>query len=60
MHFFLQKLSCLYGNDMKKRKRGRILMVSSMAGLTSAAPNTAFYGKDNFDQNTAELTCLNA
>jgi short-subunit dehydrogenase len=38
------KLSCLYGQDMKNRKRGRILMVSSMAGLASAAPNTAIYG----------------
>lgn len=38
------KLSCLYGQDMKSRKRGRILMVSSMAGLASAAPNTAVYG----------------
>jgi short-subunit dehydrogenase len=38
------KLSCLYGQDMKNRRRGRILMVSSMAGLSSAAPNTAIYG----------------
>jgi hypothetical protein len=29
---------------MKERKRGRILMVSSMCGLTSASPGTAVYG----------------
>ena len=38
------KLSRLYGRDMKERKRGRILMVSSMSGLVSASPNTAVYG----------------
>lgn len=38
------KLSQLYGRDMKRRRRGRILMVSSMAGLCNAAPNTAVYG----------------
>ena len=38
------KLSRLYGRDMKERRRGRILMVSSMCGLTSASPNTAVYG----------------
>ncbi len=35
------KLSKLYGQDMRARGRGRILMVSSMAGLTSSSPNTA-------------------
>jgi hypothetical protein len=29
---------------MRARGRGRILMVSSMAGLTSSSPNTALYG----------------
>jgi uncharacterized protein len=38
------KLSQLYGQDMKRRRRGRMLMVSSMAGLCNAAPNTAVYG----------------
>ena len=38
------KLSKLYGHDMKKKRRGRILMVSSMAGLCAASPNTAIYG----------------
>jgi hypothetical protein len=38
------KLSQLYGADMKRRRRGRILMVSSMAGLCNASPNTAVYG----------------
>jgi short-subunit dehydrogenase len=38
------KLSQLYGQDMKKKRRGRILMMSSMAGLCSASPNTAIYG----------------
>lgn len=38
------KLSKLYGQDMIRRGRGRMLMVSSMAGLTSASPNTALYG----------------
>jgi short-subunit dehydrogenase len=38
------KLGKLYGQDMLRRGRGRMLMVSSMAGLTSASPNTALYG----------------
>eukprot|EP00536_Pseudo-nitzschia_multiseries_P000322 jgi/Psemu1/178274/e_gw1.4.75.1 len=38
------KLSALYGKEMKKRRRGRILMMSSMAGLCNGAPNTAIYG----------------
>lgn len=38
------KLSQLYGQDMKKKRRGRILMMSSMAGLCTASPNTAIYG----------------
>mmetsp|Transcript_31556 Transcript_31556/g.76161 ORF Transcript_31556/g.76161 Transcript_31556/m.76161 type:complete len:718 (-) Transcript_31556:293-2446(-) len=38
------KLTILYGNDMVKRRRGRILMVSSMAGLASSVPNAAVYG----------------
>ncbi len=38
------KLSVLYGRDMKEKRRGRILMMSSMAGLCNAAPNTAVYG----------------
>jgi hypothetical protein len=37
------KLSQLYGADMKRRRRGRILMVSSMAGLCIASPNTVGY-----------------
>ena len=38
------KLGVLYGRDMKEKRRGRILMMSSMAGLCNAAPNTAIYG----------------
>lgn len=38
------KLSKLYGQDMIGRQRGRILMVSSMAGITTASPNMALYG----------------
>ncbi len=38
------KLSKLYGQDMIHRGRGRMLMVSSMAGMTTASPNTALYG----------------
>lgn len=38
------KLGVLYGQEMKKKRRGRILMMSSMAGLCHAAPNTAVYG----------------
>ncbi|KAL3926476.1 MAG: hypothetical protein SGBAC_013461, partial [Bacillariaceae sp.] len=38
------KLTVLYGSDMAKRRRGRILMVSSMAGLASSVPNAAIYG----------------
>ena len=38
------KLCQLYGKDMKRRRRGRILNVSSMAGLCNASPNTAVYG----------------
>ena len=38
------KLCQLYGDDMRRNRCGRMLMVSSMAGLCSAAPNTAVYG----------------
>jgi short-subunit dehydrogenase len=38
------KLSKLYGQDMKRNRRGRILMVSSMSGISSASPNSAMYG----------------
>lgn len=38
------KLSLLYGRDMKEKRRGRILMISSMAGLCNASPNAAVYG----------------
>lgn len=38
------KLTILYGSDMATRRRGRILMVSSMAGLVSSVPNAAIYG----------------
>jgi short-subunit dehydrogenase len=38
------KLSKLYGQDMKRNKRGRILMVSSMSGIMAASPNSALYG----------------
>jgi len=38
------KLSILYGRDMKEKRKGRILMISSMAGLCNASPNTAVYG----------------
>lgn len=38
------KLSKLYGQDMVESGRGRILMVSSMAGITSSSPQTALYG----------------
>ena len=37
------QLSRLYGNDMKKRRRGRILMVSSMAGVLPGNPSVAVY-----------------
>lgn len=36
-------LSHLYGNDMKKRRRGRILIVSSVVGLSYAGPTVAAY-----------------
>ena len=38
------KLAQLYGRDMTTRRRGRILMVSSMAGLSSSSPNVGLYG----------------
>lgn len=36
-------LSHLYGNDMKKRGRGRILIVSSVIGVAYAGPTVAAY-----------------
>jgi uncharacterized protein len=36
-------LSHLYGSDMKKRRRGRILMVSSVVGVSYAAPTVGAY-----------------
>ena len=38
------KLCKLYGQDMKRQRRGRILMVSSMTGTVSACPNSGLYG----------------
>ena len=37
------QLSQLYGRDMKKRRRGRILFVSSMSGALPGCPNVAVY-----------------
>ena len=36
-------LSHLYGSDMKKRRRGRILIVSSIVGVSYAGPTVAAY-----------------
>jgi short-subunit dehydrogenase len=36
-------LSQLYGRDMKERRRGRILMVSSMSGALPGNPSVAVY-----------------
>ena len=37
------KLSSLYGQDMKKRRRGRILFISSVAGASPAVPSAGTY-----------------
>jgi len=37
------QLAHLYGRDMKERKRGRILMVSSVVGACQAGPTVALY-----------------
>ena len=37
------KLTHLYGKDMKEKRRGRILMVSSVVGAVSAGPTVALY-----------------
>jgi len=37
------KLSSLYGQDMKNRRRGRILFISSVAGASPAVPSAAGY-----------------
>ena len=50
------KLSKLYGQDMKERGRGRMLMVSSMAGMVSASPNTALYGATKAFEKSLSLS----
>lgn len=37
------QLSRLYGRDMKERRRGRILLVSSMSGVLPGNPSVAVY-----------------
>jgi short-subunit dehydrogenase len=37
------KLAHLYGKDMKEKRRGRILMVSSVVGAVAAGPTVALY-----------------
>jgi len=37
------ELAHLYGKDMKERRRGRILMVSSVVGAVAAGPTVALY-----------------
>ncbi len=37
------QLTRLYGRDMKERRRGRILMVSSMSGALPGNPSVAIY-----------------
>jgi len=50
------KLSKLYGQTMKERRRGRMLMVSSMAGMVSASPNTALYGATKAFEKSLSLS----
>ncbi len=45
-------LSKLYGKDMKDQRRGRILIVSSVVGMTPSGPNIATYAATkSFDRS---------
>lgn len=45
-------LTHLYGREMKRRRRGRILMVSSVAGSVAGIPTVALYSATKAFQNS--------
>jgi hypothetical protein len=45
----------LYGRDMKKRRRGRILMVSSICGSVAGIPTVALYAATKAFQNSLAI-----
>lgn len=51
----LSALTHLYGKDMRDRRRGRILMVSSICGATAGIPTVAVYAATKSFVNTLSL-----
>ena len=49
-------LSHLYGKDMKKQKRGRILFVSSIVGAVNAGPRVATYAATKAFEKSLSLS----
>jgi uncharacterized protein len=49
-------LTHLFGRDMKKRRRGRILMVSSICGGVAGLPSVAVYAATKAFENTLGLS----
>ncbi|CAB9501870.1 Testosterone 17-beta-dehydrogenase 3 [Seminavis robusta] len=49
-------LAHLYGKDMKERRRGRILMVSSVVGAVAAGPTVAMYAATKAFEKTLGLS----
>lgn len=52
----LSSLTHLYGKDMKERRRGRILMMSSICGATAGIPSVAVYAATKSFVNTLSLS----
>ena len=48
-------LTHLYGRDMKKRKRGRILMISSVCGAVAGIPSVALYSATKAFENSLAI-----
>ena len=49
-------LTHLYGKDMKERRRGRILMVSSICGAVAGIPSVAVYSATKAFEKTLSLS----
>mmetsp|Transcript_8309 Transcript_8309/g.10936 ORF Transcript_8309/g.10936 Transcript_8309/m.10936 type:complete len:719 (+) Transcript_8309:360-2516(+) len=49
-------LSQLYGNDMKKRKRGRIMIVSSIMGMLPSGPGISLYAATKSFQRSLAIS----
>ncbi|GKY99313.1 hypothetical protein MPSEU_000886400 [Mayamaea pseudoterrestris] len=52
-------LTHLFGKEMKERKRGRILMVSSICGAVAGIPSVAIYSATKAFEKTLSLSIAN-